>query len=189
MRSQGRRPGSRWGKKCGRDARAPSGTSMLLIGIRWLVLLAAAVPLVYYLAAIVCAFLFFRKRNGELPDFCPPVSVLKPMRGLNRETYQNLASLCRQQYPEYELLFCADDPQDLAIPVIRRLAVDFPQIPIRLSIGPSIPGSHNKVTKLCRLTDEARYDLLVASDVDIRVEPDYLRRVVAPFRDARTGAA
>jgi ceramide glucosyltransferase len=161
---------------------------MLLTGIRWLVLLAAAAPLVYYLAAIICAWFFFRQRNREMPDFCPPVSVLRPMRGLNRETYENLASLCRQRYPEYELLFCVDHPQDLAIPVIQKLAVDFPQVSIRLSIGSSTSGSNNKVTKLCRLAGEARYDLLVASDSDIRVEADYLRRVVAPFRDPRAGA-
>ncbi len=72
--------------------------------------------------------------------------------------------------------------------MIQKLAVDFPQISIRLLIGSSTSGSNNKVTKLCRLAGEARYDLLVASDGDIRVEPDYLRRVVAPFRDPRTGA-
>lgn len=156
--------------------------------IRYLVLLAAAAPLVFYLAAIVCAWFFFRDRNRLVKDFYPPVSVLKPMRGLDRETYENLASFCRQLYPNYELLFCADHERDPAIGIIHKLMADFPQIPIRLFIGSSTSGSNNKVTKLCRLEGEARYDLLVASDSDIRVEPDYLRRVALPFCDQRTGA-
>jgi len=156
--------------------------------IRYLVLVVAAAPLAYYLAAIVCAWAFFRERNGPVNDFCPPVSVLKPMRGLDHETYENLASFCRQQYPNYELLFCTDNERDPAIEVIDKLMADFPHIPIRLSIGSATSGSNNKVTKLCRLAGEARYDLLVASDSDIRVEPDYLRRVALPFRDQRTGA-
>jgi len=156
--------------------------------IRYLVLVVAAAPLAYYLAAIVCGWAFFRERSGPMNDFCPPVSVLKPMRGLDGETYENLASFCWQQYPNYELLFCTDDERDPAIEVIDKLMADFPHIPIRLSIGSSTSGSNNKVTKLCRLAREARYDLLVASDSDIRVEPDYLRRVALPFRDQRTGA-
>jgi ceramide glucosyltransferase len=156
--------------------------------IRYVVLVAAAAPLVFYLAAIVCAWFFFRRRDEPVTNFFPPVSVLKPMRGLDRETYENLASFCRQQYPNYELLFCTDHERDPAIGVIRKLMTDFPQIPIRLFIGSSTSGSNNKVTKLCRLADEARYDLLVASDSDIRVEPDYLRHVALPFCDQRTGA-
>ena len=161
---------------------------MFVTMIRDLVLMAAVAPLVFYLVAIVCAWLFFRRRDESVNDFCPPISVLKPMRGLDRETYENLASFCRQQYPNYELLFCTDHERDPAIGLIGKLTADFPHIPIRLSIGSSTSGSNNKVTKLCRLEGEARYDLLVASDSDIRVEPDYLRRVALPFRDQRTGA-
>jgi ceramide glucosyltransferase len=156
--------------------------------IRYLVLVAAAAPLVFYLAAIFCAWFFFRRPDEPPKDFCPPVSVLKPMRGLDRETYQNLASFCRQQYPNYELLFCTDHERDSANGVIHKLMADFPNTSIRLSMGSSTSGSNNKVTKLCRLENEARYDLLVASDSDVRVEPDYLRRVALPFHDQRTGA-
>lgn len=160
---------------------------MFLKELRWLVLAAAAAPLAYYAAAIACAWFFFRRRNEPVPDFCPPMSILKPMRGLNRETYQNLASFCRLNYPQYELLFCADHPRDPAIPVIQKLRADFPQVPIRLLIGTSTSGTNNKVVKLCRLARKARYDLLVASDGDTRVEPDYLRQVALPFRDPRVG--
>ncbi|HXJ93548.1 MAG TPA: bacteriohopanetetrol glucosamine biosynthesis glycosyltransferase HpnI [Terriglobia bacterium] len=161
---------------------------MLLTALRWLALAAAAAPFVYYLAAVICALGFFRRRDEPVPDFCAPVSILKPMRGLDRETYENLASLCRQRYPSYELLICVENANDAAIPVIQKLVADFPNIAIRLLIGSSASGSNNKVNKLSRLAAEARYNLFVASDSDIRVDPDYLSRVVLPFRDQGVGA-
>jgi ceramide glucosyltransferase len=161
---------------------------VLLTVIRWLILATAAAPALYYLAVLGCARFFFRRRDEPVPDFCPPVSILKPMRGLDQETYQNLASFCRQRYSNYELLICTDSAQDAAIPVIQKLIADFPHVPIRLLVGSSASGSNNKVNKLGRLAAEARYDLLVASDGDIRVDPDYLRRVVLPFHDLRVGA-
>jgi ceramide glucosyltransferase len=108
---------------------------------------------------------------------------------MEHEAYENLASFCRQDYPEYEILFAVDDARDSAIPIVERLMRDFPRVPMRLSVGSAIPGANNKVAKLCGLLSEARYELLVVSDSDIRVKPDYLRRVVSPFRDPRVGAA
>jgi ceramide glucosyltransferase len=161
---------------------------VLLTAIRWLVLGLAVAPALYYLAVLGCAWFFFRRRGDPAPDFCPPVSLLKPMRGLDRDTYQNLAGFCRQRYANYELLIGVDNAHDPAIPVIDQLIADFPHAAIRVLIGSSLSGSNNKVTKLCRLAREAQYDLLVASDSDIRVDPDYLRRVVLPFRDPGVGA-
>jgi ceramide glucosyltransferase len=107
---------------------------------------------------------------------------------LEPEAYENLASFCRQDYPEYEILFAVDDGRDPAIPIVERLIRDFPSVPIRLLTGSAIAGSNNKVTKLCHLLPEARHELLVMSDSDIRVKPDYLRSVVSPFRDPSVGA-
>ena len=145
-------------------------------------------PFVYYLAATFCAWDFFRRRREVTADFTPPVSVLKPLKGLEHEAYENLASFCRQDYPEYEILFAVDTRRDSAIPIVERLIRDFPSVPIRLLVGSAIPGPNNKVAKLCRLLPEARYELLVMSDSDIRVKPDYLRSVVSPFRDPSVGA-
>jgi len=156
--------------------------------LRWTILAIAVLPFVYYLAATFCAWDFFRRRREVTADFSPPVSVLKPLKGLEHEAYENLASFCRQDYPEYEILFAVDDGRDPAIPIIEKLISDFPSLPIRLLVGSGSPGSNNKVTKLCRLGREARHELLVASDSDIRVKPDYLRRVVSPFRDPSVGA-
>lgn len=157
--------------------------------IRWLILCAAAVPLVYYLAAVLCGWDFFCRRNHERADFLPCVSLLKPMKGLDRETYENLSTFCRQDYPQYEILFGFNRPQDDAVPVVKKIMADFPGIPIRLLIGTSVHGANNKVAKVCRLAREARHDLLVVSDSDTRVASDHLRRIVAPFRDPRVGAA
>jgi ceramide glucosyltransferase len=161
---------------------------MLLSLLRWAVLAIAILPLIYYLAATLCAWDFFRRRPEPSPDFTPPVSILKPLKGLEREAYESLASFCRQDYREYEILFGVDDERDLAIPVVERIMHDFPGVPIRLVIGRADHATNNKVAKLCRLLPEARHELLVISDADTRVRPDYLRRVVAPFRDPSVGA-
>jgi len=156
--------------------------------LRSVILAIAILPLVYYLAATFCAWEFFRRKREPDPDFTPPVSILKPLKGSEREAYENLASFCRQDYPEYEILFGVDDARDSAIPVVERIMRAFPGIPIRLVIGKADHATNNKVAKLCRLVPEARHELLVVSDADTRVEPDYLRRVVAPFRDPCVGA-
>jgi ceramide glucosyltransferase len=140
------------------------------------------------LAATYCAWDFFRRRCEPSTGFAPPVSILKPLKGLECEAYENLASFCRQDYPEYEILFAVDDERDSAIPIIEKLIRDFPSVPIRLLVGSAISGSNNKVAKLCRLLPAARHELLVMSDSDIRVKPDYLRCVVSPFCDPSVGA-
>ncbi|HYL11004.1 MAG TPA: bacteriohopanetetrol glucosamine biosynthesis glycosyltransferase HpnI [Candidatus Acidoferrales bacterium] len=158
--------------------------------LRWLVLGLAALPLLYYLAASLAAWSFFReKRRGESEgsEFAPPASVLKPVRGLDREAYENFASFCRQDYPEYEILFAVSDADDPAVPVIQKLMADFPERKIRLLIGDAFPGINNKAAKLRRLADEARHDVYVISDSDVRVAPGYLRAVCAAFRDPGVG--
>ncbi len=163
---------------------------MTLTALRWLVLLLACAPFVYYLLCIYAARRFFRKKPRHEPtaDFAPPVSILKPVHGLDREAYENFSSFCRLDYPDYEILFGVSDADDPAVPVIRKLIGDFPQRSIRLLIGGEELGANSKVCKLCRLVREARHSLLVISDSDVRVSRDYLRAVVAPFRDPRVGA-
>ncbi len=159
--------------------------------LRWLILLAALSPFFYYLLSIYAVRKFFREAKHRLPpprDFTPPVSILKPVRGLDREPYENFASFCRQDYPQYEILFNVGDENDPVVPVIRQLIRDFPERSIRLLVGTEPWGHNDKVCKLCRMAREARYDLIVESDSDVRVDVGYLREVVAPFCDPQVGA-
>jgi len=146
----------------------------------------------YSVAAIVAAERFFRGLpsvdDGTGPGGSePPVSILKPIRGLDRETYENYASFCHQDYPEFEILFCVTDETDPAVPVIRQLIGDFPERSIRLLIGAEPVGASDKVNKLCRMVGEARYEILVITDSDVRVAPGFLKAVSAPLEDPAVG--
>ena len=157
--------------------------------VRLLLLALAAAPFGFYLLSIWSALAFFRKADlAPAQSFTPPVSILKPCRGLDPEAYENFASFCRQNYPEYEILFGVSDPLDPVVPVIERVIRDSPHVPIRLICGAPAVGANGKVNKLVQLAAEARHDVLVVNDSDVRVEPDYLRRVVAPFYDPQVGA-
>ena len=84
--------------------------------LRDALLFLAAAPFAYYAVAIVAAGKFFRRQTERPGDFFPPVSILKPIRGLDRDAYENFASFCRQDYPEFEILFCVNDWQEPACP-------------------------------------------------------------------------
>jgi len=151
----------------------------------------AAIPAVYYFLVLYSTARFFSSAAKEKihnTDFTPPVSCLKPIRGLDVEAYENYASFCRQDYPNYEILFCVDE-DDPAVPVLKKLVNDFPDRPIRLLYGSGRDAINDKVARLVRLVSEARHDMLVITDGDVRVRPDYLRTVVGPFRDPKVGAA
>jgi len=155
----------------------------------WLVLVVATFPLIYYLLAIYSSWRFFSQRLSNNTEFTPPISILKPVRGLDDGAYENFSSFCRQDYPEYDLLFCVGSTNDPNVPVIEKLSRDFPHCSIRLVVGSNPNATNDKVSKLSRMTGEAKHSYLVFSDSDIRVEPDYLRTVVAPLRDPKVGAA
>ncbi len=149
-------------------------------------------PSIYYAIALYSSWRFFRcSRNSSQPvnsTFTPPVSNLKPVRGLDPEAYENFASFCRQDYPEYEIVFCVGETSDPAYPTLQRLIRDFPERQIRVLIGSGRVAANDKVAKLARMTAEAKYETLVISDSDVRVRPDYLRSVVAPLSNPKVGA-
>jgi ceramide glucosyltransferase len=156
---------------------------------QYILLVIAAIPFIYYLLAAYSTWNFFsqtKKHSGAQPEFTPPVSCFKAIRGLDEGAYENFASLCRQNYPEYEILFCVDET-DAALPVIRRLIREFPQMKIRVLFGPDHAAINDKVARLDRLSKEARYDVWVLTDGDVRVQPNYLRSVVAPLHDPQVG--
>ena len=150
----------------------------------------AAIPFVYYLIALYSSWRFFRqtKKSKQPLDFTPPVSNLKPIRGLDAEAYENFASYCNQDYPDYELLFGIGDGDEPVLEIIEKLKSEFPQRRIRVIHVSGHTAPNDKVVKLARLVSEAQNEVLVINDSDVRVHPDYLRSVVAPLRDPKVGA-
>jgi ceramide glucosyltransferase len=151
-----------------------------------LLFLVLALTWLFWLVAWKVAHDFLHPKPGPAPDFSPPVSILKPVRGLDPEVYENLSSFCKQDYPCFELLLGVSDAYEPIIPVIERLQQAYPERDIRLVVGQTF-GSNRKASILHHLSKQAHHEVLVISDSDMRVTPDYLRRVVAPLVDAQVG--
>ena len=148
----------------------------------------AAIPFIYYGIALFSCWRFFRRPARKDASFTPPVSILKPIRGLDPDAYENFASFCRQDYPDYEVVFSVGYREEPALPLIESLMREFPQRRIRVLYGSGRDATNDKVAKLARLVSEAEHEYLVISDSDVRARPDYLRSVVAPLADPKIGA-
>jgi len=149
----------------------------------------AGIPFIYYGLALFSSFRFFKTRAVPAgKPFTPPISNLKPVRGLDPDAYENFASFCKQDYPEYEIIFCVGDDGDPSLPIIEQIKKDFPNTKIRVLFGSGRVAANDKVAKLARMSGEAAYEHLVISDSDVRVRPDYLRQVIAPMADPKIGA-
>src|SRR5438309_6292105 len=116
-----------------------------------------------------------------------PVSILKPLRGADPEIYQSLRSHCVQDYPEYEIVFGVNVQNDAAVETVERLKTEFPRLAIQLVICEQNLGANIKVSNLAQMLPVARYENLIVNDSDIRVERDYLRRVLQPLSDPTVG--
>src|SRR5437660_1158353 len=117
----------------------------------------------------------------------PPVSILKPLKGIDPEIYDSFCSHCVQDYAEYEIVFGVSDPDDPAVASVEQLQREFPDRQVRLVVCPKLLGANVKVSNLAQMLPLARHEHLVVNDSDIRVERDYLQRVVAPLSDAKVG--
>jgi ceramide glucosyltransferase len=146
---------------------------------------------IYYLLCLWSAAQFLRERGaaeGALPaQSLSPISILKPLKGTDPEIYESFRSHCLQDYPEYEIIFGVNDPNDPAIESVKQLQREFPDRRIQLVVSEKILGANVKVSNLAQMLTEARYDHLIVNDSDIRVEPDYLRRVTAPLIGPQVG--
>lgn len=148
----------------------------------------AVIAAIYQLIALAAAVV--RSRTKEIPGSgsCPPVSILKPLYGRDPQFYAAIRSHAHIDYPEFEILFGARDPQDPALEDVARLQREFPRLAIRVVICPgTLPNG--KVAVLAGLAPEARYPVLVVNDSDIVVEPDYLRSVTAQLAEPGAGLA
>lgn len=127
-------------------------------------------------------------QGGSGASFEPAVSLLKPLHGAEPDLEAHLATFFQQDYPHYEILFCARQMDDAGLVAARRVAARFPNVPVQfLSSGePTVPNA--KILSLERMAKAAQHDLLIISDSDVRVDPNYVRDVVAPFADPKVGA-
>ena len=154
-----------------------------------LLLLAVAVNLasVAYLLVAIRRVGLFQMRSRPSRAARPPVTILKPVCGLDPGLYGNLRSFCAQDYPKFQVIFGVRDPADPAVPIIRRVIEEFPLVDATLVIDGSVAGPNLKVSNLANMYRSAKHAHIVIADSDMRVDPNYLSSVIAPFEDERVG--
>ena len=129
-----------------------------------------------------------RKQFTSVPDdaHMPPVSVLKPVHGLEAQLRENIESFFRQDYPDYEILFAADQADDAALAVVREVCARYPHIRTRVLVT-GTPWPNPVVYSFHCLAEAAAHDILVTTDSDVEVDPRYLREIVPPLLDSKVG--
>jgi ceramide glucosyltransferase len=145
-------------------------------------------------ALVYCALIVFAARNylrrKPLPAGRPaPISVLKPLNGIDEGLESNLRSFFDQNFVEFEILFAVRTVEDTAVPVVQRLQACYPDVPSQLIVTGEPPYPNAKVYSLDRMLAAARHDLLVMSDSDIRVKPGFMHSIAAEFADPRIALA
>src|ERR1051326_6043648 len=145
----------------------------------------------FYLLCIWSAARFHaeaeRQARAPRPACTPPVTILKPLRGLDPQMYESFRSHCTQDYPEYEIIFGVSEADDPAIGAVEQLIREFPKCKIRLLVCPEVLGNNRKTSNLVQMLAFARYDHVLINDSDMLVTQDYLRRVMAPFARPEVG--
>ena len=128
-----------------------------------------------------------QRRFAENDNKLPPVSVLKPVHGAELRLKENVESFFRQDYPDYEILFAADEENDAALPMVREVAARYPNVKCSILVTgqPELPNP--PAYSFFRMSQVAAYDILVTSDSDVEVAPNYLREVVSPMLDPAVG--
>jgi ceramide glucosyltransferase len=137
--------------------------------------------------AIYAAFCFFQNQHSIDSDFHPPVTIIKPVCGLDSNTCRNLTSFCQQDYPDYQIIFGFRDLDDPAIPTVKQIIHDFPHLDIELVICPRIIGANLKMSNVANASESAKHEILFVVDSDIRVGSDYLQQVIQPLQDPKVG--
>lgn len=171
----------------------PSRMAHILVRVvETLSILGCIASFFYYLFCLWSARAFLRYADvaarANSGASLPPVSILKPLKGIDPEIYESFRSHCFQEYPtEYEIVFGISDPSDAAVASVKQLQREFPERAIRLVVCPKILGANVKVSNLEQMIPATRFEHIVVNDSDIRVEPDYLQRIVAPLTTSDVG--
>jgi ceramide glucosyltransferase len=141
----------------------------------------------YYLLSIVAGFRFFSRPSVHEDGHSLPVTIMVPLYGADLDAYENYARFCRQDYPEYQIVFGVRDSRDSSVPIVEKLIADFPDRDIALVISDNTIGQNLKVSNLQNMLARVKHQQIVIVDSDIRVGRDYLRKVLAPLSDPRVG--
>src|SRR5262249_23361317 len=141
----------------------------------------------FYLLCLWSAARFQHDARSRRPSAAPPVTILKPLRGIDPQMYESFRSHCVQDYPEYEIIFGVSEADDPAVEAVEQLVREFPGCKIRLLVCPEVLGNNRKTSNLVQMLAFARYDHILINDSDIFVTPDYLKRVMAPFARPEVG--
>jgi ceramide glucosyltransferase len=157
-----------------------------------LALLGTLTSTIFLLLVIASVFRFQSQsrssRSSKTGDAqLPPVSVLKPIHGMEARLRQNIESFFRQDYPCYEILFAADEADDPALELAREISANYPQIPCRIMVTGKPPWPNPPAYCFYRMAEVAAHGILVTSDSDVEVAPNYLREVVAPMLSPEVG--
>ena len=160
----------------------------LIVGVSFALLLIPCLTAIwFYCYSIYGAKDLFSRPSQNGSGFEPPVTILKPLCGLDTGGYENLASFCRQDYPDYQVIFGVRDRWDPSVKIVQQLIRDFPDVDIQLVVNSGSVGASPKVSNLANIEAQAKYPFLMIADSDIRVGEDYLRRIVQSMRDPRIG--
>lgn len=135
----------------------------------------------------IVSFLNARRKKSAAPNQFPPVSILKPLKGVDPAMWESFCSHCEQDYHHYQLIFGVSDPADPAIALVHRLKQEYPGRDIQLVVSDQALGTNTKVSTLAQMVPAARHDVLLVNDSDIRVAPGYLRSVISPLADDSVG--
>jgi ceramide glucosyltransferase len=163
----------------------------VLLGIAVFGLVTSSVFAGMVLAAVPRYLRERRAAEAELrkrPGFAPPLTLLKPLAGAEPDLEAHLASFFEQDYPAFEVLFCARESNDAGLEIARHVAARYPRIPAKFFSTGEPPYINAKVASMELMEKSAAHDILVISDSDVRVTPDYLRAVALPFADEKVGA-
>jgi ceramide glucosyltransferase len=141
----------------------------------------------YYLLSIIAGFRFVSRPGTRDEAELLPVTIMIPLHGADFKAYQNYVELCRQDYPEYQIVFGVRDPGDSSIPIVHKLIEDFSDRDIALVVSDKTIGQNLKVSNLQNMLERVKHERIVIVDSDIRVSRDYLREVLAPLSDKSVG--
>lgn len=141
-----------------------------------------------YLTVAVARMLIFGSRRPSSGGATPPITVFKPLCGLEPQLEDNLASFCVQDYPAFQVIFGVRDLEDPSIAVVQRIIERFPRLDLQLVVDARVHGANAKISNVINMAPRAKHDIFIIADSDMRVERGYLRSVVAAFSDGTVGA-